>query len=84
MFICILCWEIIPEWIMPILTGVSIFCLANQNNATFTNIFGGASGNEGLGLFSWCMDWQYIASQYSPLIFAMDSLISQGIASSSV
>lgn len=69
---------------MPILTGVSIFCLANQNNATFTNIFGGASGNEGLGLFSWCMDWQYIASQYSPLIFAMDSLISQGIASSSV
>lgn len=78
-FVCIFCWEIIPEWIMPILTGFSIFCLANQNNAAFTNIFGGASGNEGLGLFSWCMDWQYIAGGYSPLIFPMESLISQGI-----
>ena len=78
-FGCIFCWEIIPQWIMPILTGVSIFCLANQNSAVFTNIFGGTNGNEGLGLFSWCMDWQYIASLGSPLIFPMDSLISQGI-----
>jgi hypothetical protein len=59
--------------------GISIFCLANQNSATFTNIFGGASGDEGLGLFSWCMDWQYISGGYSPLYFPMDSLISQGL-----
>lgn len=78
-FACIFCWEIIPEWIMPILTGVSIFCLANQKSVTFTHIFGGSSGDEGLGLFSWCMDWQYISGGYSPLIFPMDSLISQGI-----
>ena len=78
-FACIFCWEIIPEWIMPILTGVSIFCLAKQNSATFTNIFGGSSGNEGLGLFSWCFDWQYISGGYSPLFYPMDSLISQGI-----
>lgn len=45
----------------------------------FTNVFGGASGDEGLGLFSWCMDWQYISGGYSPLYFPMDSLISQGI-----
>jgi hypothetical protein len=64
---------------MPLLTGVSIFCLANQNSAVFTNIFGGASGNEGLGLFSLCLDWQYISSGYSPLYYPMDSLISQGI-----
>jgi hypothetical protein len=59
--------------------GISIFCLANQNSATFTNIFGGASGDEGLGLFSWCMDWQYISGGFSPLYFPMDSLISQGL-----
>lgn len=78
-FFCIFCWEIVPEWIMPILTGVSVFCLANQNSAVFTNIFGGASGNEGLGLFSWCMDWQYISGGNSPLYYPMESLISQGI-----
>lgn len=64
---------------MPILAGFSAFCVANQNSAAFTNIFRGANGNEGLGLFSWGMGWQYIAGQYSPLIFPMDSLISQGI-----
>lgn len=78
-FACIFCWEIVPEWIMPLLTGVSIFCLANQSSATFTNIFGGASGDEGLGLFSLSLDWQYISGgSLSPLWFPMDSLISQG------
>ena len=78
-FACIFVWEIVPQWIMPLLTGISIFCLAGQNNAAFTNVFGGASGNEGLGLFSWCMDWQYISGGYSPLYYPLDSLISQGI-----
>ena len=64
---------------MPILTGVSIFCLANQHSTVFTFVFGGASGNEGLGLFSFCFDWQYISGGFSPLYFPMDSLISQGI-----
>ena len=27
-----------------------------------TRIFGGAAGNEGLGLFSLCFDWQYVGS----------------------
>lgn len=49
-FGCIAVWELLPQYIMPILVGVSVFCLANQNNLDFTNIFGGASGNEGLGL----------------------------------
>lgn len=44
------------------LTGVSIFCLANQNSAWFTRVFGGAAGNEGLGLFSLCFDWAYVGS----------------------
>lgn len=41
-------------------TGFSVFCLANQKSADFTRIFGGSNGNEGLGLLSFCLDWQYI------------------------
>ncbi|KAH9042868.1 oligopeptide transporter [Lactarius hengduanensis] len=60
-------YEIIPSYIFPLLNGFSIFCLASQHAPTrvqdvFTNIFGGADGNEGLGLFSLSFDWQYIGS----------------------
>ncbi|KAG6857483.1 hypothetical protein H0H87_002108 [Tephrocybe sp. NHM501043] len=61
-FIGIFVWEWFPEYIAPTLTGVSIFCLANQNSAWFTRIFGGAAGNEGLGAFSLCFDWNYVGS----------------------
>ncbi|KAH8917353.1 OPT oligopeptide transporter [Atractiella rhizophila] len=61
-FIGIFIWEWFPEYIAPTLTGVSIFCLANQDSAWFTRIFGGAANNEGLGLFSLCFDWVYIGS----------------------
>ena len=54
-------WELVPEWIFPLLTGFSIFCLANQKSADFTRVFGGSNGNEGLGLLSICFDWQYIS-----------------------
>ncbi|KAI0480752.1 oligopeptide transporter [Xylariaceae sp. FL0804] len=77
-FVCIFCWEIVPEWIMPLLTGFSIFCLADRHSSTITYIFGGSSGNEGLGLLSLCFDWQYISGGLSPLYFPIDSLISQG------
>ena len=52
---------ILTNWYRT-LTGVSIFCLAKQNSAWFTRIFGGAAGNEGLGLFSLCFDWAYVGS----------------------
>ncbi|KAJ7210963.1 OPT oligopeptide transporter [Mycena rebaudengoi] len=55
-------WEWFPEYIAPTLTGVSIFCLANQKSAWFTRIFGGSAGNEGLGMFSICFDWAYIGA----------------------
>jgi hypothetical protein len=54
-------WEIFPEWIFPLLTGLSVFCLANPTSPDFTRIFGGSNGNEGLGLLSICFDWQYIS-----------------------
>lgn len=66
-FSALLVWEIIPEWIFPLLQGISIFCLANQNSLLFTNLFGGSQGNEGLGFLSVSFDWQYIASLGSPM-----------------
>ncbi len=44
------------------LTGISIICLAAQKSPWVTRIFGGAAGNEGLGLFSICFDWNYVGS----------------------
>jgi len=62
LFIGIFVWEWFPEYIAPTLTGISIFCLANQKSAWFTRIFGGAAGNEGLGAFSLCLDWAYVGA----------------------
>jgi len=61
-FFAIFVWEWFPEYIAPTLTGISIFCLANQDSAWFTRVFGGAAGNEGLGAFSLCLDWAYIGA----------------------
>ncbi|KAF6765569.1 OPT oligopeptide transporter protein-domain-containing protein [Ephemerocybe angulata] len=44
------------------LTGISIFCLAKRDSTWVTRIFGGAAGNEGLGILSICLDWNYLAS----------------------
>ncbi|KAJ3513900.1 hypothetical protein NLJ89_g2700 [Agrocybe chaxingu] len=61
-FIAIFIWEWFPEFIAPTLTGISIFCLASRNSAWVTRIFGGAAGNEGLGMFAFCLDWNYVGS----------------------
>ncbi|PFH46431.1 hypothetical protein AMATHDRAFT_77677 [Amanita thiersii Skay4041] len=66
-FVAIFVWEWFPVRILPLhfcktLTGISIFCLANQKSAWFTRIFGGAAGNEGLGVFSLCLDWAYVGA----------------------
>ncbi|KAF7307899.1 hypothetical protein MKEN_01150600 [Mycena kentingensis (nom. inval.)] len=55
-------WEWFPEFIAPTLTGISIFCLAKRDSPWFTRIFGGAAGNEGLGMFALCFDWNYVGS----------------------
>ncbi|TFK74138.1 OPT superfamily oligopeptide transporter [Pluteus cervinus] len=60
-------WEMFPEWIFPLLTGFSVFCLANQHNPDFTRVFGGSNGNEGLGLLSICFDWQFISGGINPM-----------------
>ncbi|KAJ5738118.1 OPT superfamily oligopeptide transporter [Penicillium malachiteum] len=60
-------YEIFPAYIFVWLNSVSVPCLAamkatGDKAAVLTNIFGGASNNEGLGLFSISFDWQYITS----------------------
>lgn len=71
-FAAIFIWQLFPEYIMPILTGVSIFCLANQNSQVFTTIFGGSNPNEGLGFLSFGLDWRSITSQ--PLWYPLQTL----------
>jgi hypothetical protein len=41
--------------------------LADQHSLVFTNLFGGAQGNEGMGFLSVSFDWNYIAGFGSPL-----------------
>jgi hypothetical protein len=64
-------WELFPEWIFPMLTGFSVFCLANPTSHHFTRVFGGSNGNEGLGLFSLCFDWQYISAAWNPFVIPL-------------
>jgi OPT oligopeptide transporter protein len=66
-FTGMLVYEIIPQYIFPLLNGINIFCLASHKASprvvnVFTNLFGGTDGNEGLGLFGISLDWQYIGS----------------------
>ncbi|KAK0108791.1 hypothetical protein ONS96_002636 [Cadophora gregata f. sp. sojae] len=78
-FFTFLVWEIFPEYIFTVLEGVSIFCLAHQNSLVFTNLFGGASGNEGLGLGAVSFDWNYIAPFGSPLWLPLYTLVNEFI-----
>lgn len=73
-FGCIFFYEILPQYIFPVLTAVSIVCLIKRDSAVVRNVFGGGSNNEGMGFFSWCFDWNLITSSglYSPLEFQLN------------
>jgi OPT family oligopeptide transporter len=72
-FLVLFFYEIIPEFIMPTLVGVSVFCLAKRDSLLFTNLFGGSNGNEGLGIMGLSFDWQYISNP-SPLWYPLQTL----------
>ncbi|KAI8648228.1 hypothetical protein NCS57_01490700 [Fusarium keratoplasticum] len=78
-FVAIFVWEWFPEYIFPLLSAVSIFCLIDRNNLVFTNLFGGSQGNEGMGLLSVCFDWNYIAGFGSPLWMPLQTLFNSFI-----
>jgi hypothetical protein len=50
-------YEILPQWIFPLLGALSIVCLINHTSPVLRNVFGGGSNNEGMGLFTWSLDW---------------------------
>lgn len=85
-FVGMFLWQIIPSYIFPLLNSLSIFCLASQYMSSsvqnvFTNLFGGGRNNEGLGLLSICLNWQYITLQHVsyPLIQQANSWIGYGL-----
>ncbi|KAH9833309.1 OPT oligopeptide transporter [Rhodofomes roseus] len=73
-FAVMFCWAIVPEWIFPVLSGISIFCLADNHSSVIRNIFGGASSNEGMGILSICLDWNIISSLcfWAPLSYQLN------------
>jgi hypothetical protein len=63
-------YEYFPAYIWPWLNSVSIPCLAAMHAtgakaAVLTNVFGGATNNEGMGLFTLSFDWQYVRQRSS-------------------
>lgn len=76
-FFTVFVWEVFPEYIFTVLEGVSVFCLAHQDSLVFTNLFGGASGNEGVGFLAVSFDWNYIAPFGSPLWLPLYTLFNE-------
>jgi OPT family small oligopeptide transporter len=66
-FFCMFVWEIVPEWMFGLLVGFSVPCLAAPNSRVVSTLFGGTNGNEGLGILSFCFDWNYIAGSGNPM-----------------
>lgn len=62
-------YEWFPEYIAPLLGSFNIVCLASRNSDWVSYIFGGAEGNEGMGLMGFGLDWANITSApfYQPL-----------------
>ncbi|CAK7222520.1 hypothetical protein SCUCBS95973_004869 [Sporothrix curviconia] len=76
-------YEFLPAYIWPWLNSVSIPCLAamkatGSKAAVLTNLFGGSLNNEGLGLFSFSFDWQYIQSFTTSLPLILQAHMASG------
>jgi hypothetical protein len=76
-FVGMFLYEVFPAYIFPWLNSVSVPCLAAMNatgakGETLTRFFGGASNNEGLGLFTLSFDWQYVSCAFIPTRATLD------------
>ncbi|KAJ7284604.1 OPT oligopeptide transporter protein-domain-containing protein [Mycena rebaudengoi] len=78
-FAAIFFWEWIPQYPFPLLTAISVICLADNGRHPFVrNLFGAGSSNEGLGLFSFSTSWTLI-SQGTPLVWPLQTQINSYI-----
>ncbi|KAJ3380904.1 hypothetical protein HDU84_005513 [Entophlyctis sp. JEL0112] len=73
-------YEWLPQYIAPSLIGISIICLATQHlkSDVVAKIFGGASANEGLGMFSICLDWNNLTG-YTPMLLPWSTILNMSI-----
>ncbi|THW03113.1 peptide transporter, partial [Aureobasidium pullulans] len=83
-FVGMFFYEFFPAYIFPWLNSVSIPCLASmkatgEKAAILTNLFGGATNNEGLGLFTVSFDWQYITSFNTSLPLILQGHVAIGV-----
>ncbi|KAI0700193.1 OPT oligopeptide transporter [Cytidiella melzeri] len=74
-FAVIFFWEWIPQYPFPLLTAISVICLADNGRHAFVrNLFGAGSSNEGIGLFSFSTSWTLI-TQGAPLVWPLQTQI---------
>ncbi|KAI8069515.1 OPT family small oligopeptide transporter [Gongronella butleri] len=69
-FLAIFVYEFIPQYMFPLLGGISIACLARRDSVWIQRLFGGLAVNEGLGILQLCFDWNYLSS-FSPMVFPL-------------
>ena len=69
-FAAIFVYEFIPQYMFPMLGGISIVCLAKNDSRWVQRLFGGLGVNEGMGMFQICLDWNLLSS-YSPLVLPL-------------
>ncbi|KAL0143439.1 OPT oligopeptide transporter protein-domain-containing protein [Mucor lusitanicus] len=65
-FGAIFVYEFIPQYMFPMLGGISIICLAKNDSRWVQRLFGGLGTNEGMGMFQLSFDWNLLTS-YKPL-----------------
>lgn len=63
-------YEFIPQYIFPMLGGVSIICLAKDNSVWVQRLFGGLGTNEGLGILQLSFDWALMGNM-NPLVIPL-------------
>lgn len=72
-FTAIFFWECIPQYAFPLLTAISVICIADNGRHDFVrNLFGAGSSNEGIGLFSFSTSWILI-TQGTPLVWPLQT-----------
>ncbi|KAL2196920.1 peptide transporter [Corynascus similis CBS 632.67] len=82
-FVGMFFYEFLPAYIWPWLNAISIPCLAamhatGEKAKILTNLFGGSLNNEGLGLFSLSLDWQYLTSFNTSLPLPLQAHVAVG------
>lgn len=63
-------YEFIPQYMFPLLGGISILCLAAPGSEWVQRLFGGLAVNEGLGILQISFDWNYLSS-LNPLVLPL-------------